>query len=82
MSSTIPMNEIIDMAVQAGWHGGEARSSADALKAFAKLVAAKEREACAKVCDDLEFDYWRSCDDQEWTPQDCSKAIRARGGEC
>jgi hypothetical protein len=55
------------------------------VEAFAKLVAeaaaSKEREACAKVCDEQEFDYWRSSEDQEWTPQDCAKAIRARGTE-
>jgi hypothetical protein len=39
------------------------------LKAFAKLVAAKEREACAKVCDELHEDWkWRA-----------AESIRARG---
>ena len=61
-------DEIIELAIQAGWHGGETRSAADALKAFAKLVedaafkrwAAQtklavedEREACAKTVADL-----------------------------
>jgi F420-0:gamma-glutamyl ligase len=27
----------------------------DQIEAFAKLVAAKEREACAKVCDELHY---------------------------
>ena len=35
---------------------------------FAKLVAAKEREACAKVCDEYADD-----------PVYCGDAIRARG---
>ena len=35
---------------------------------FAKLVAAKEREACAKVCDEYADD-----------PVYCGYAIRARG---
>ena len=48
-------DEIIEMARQAGagmLHGGEfALFGNKKLEAFAKLVAAKEREACAKVCD-------------------------------
>jgi len=39
------------------------------LQMFAKLVAAKEREACAKVCDELHKDWkWRA-----------AESIRARG---
>jgi len=45
---------------------------------FAKLVAAKEREACAKVCEDIDFDDWQ---DRGWDQgtYDCANAIRARG---
>ncbi len=39
------------------------------LEAFAKLVAAKEREACAKLCDG-----WTHADGDK-----CAEAIRARG---
>jgi hypothetical protein len=46
-------NEIIEMARQAGagmLHGGEfALFGNEKLEAFAKLVAAKEREACARI---------------------------------
>jgi len=76
--------DIFDMAKQAGFptnysdttllHGKE-------IQAFAKLVdakaTAKEREACAKVCEslfDLEDD---TCDEAE----KCAKAIRARSGD-
>ena len=45
------------------------------LEAFAKLVAEKEREACAKVCDD-ELKEWGIFDSDVG---DVSKAIRARG---
>ena len=45
----------------------------DELEAFAKLVAAHEREACAKVCEDL--DAW-NMDDPAST---AVTAIRARG---
>jgi hypothetical protein len=48
-------NEINQMVEQAGFHGmlsiGVVMDSKQ-LEAFAKLVAAKEREACAKVCDE------------------------------
>ena len=44
--------------------------------------AAEEREACAKVCDDI-FRHWLQTDPDEQfaTPDadDCAKAIRARG---
>lgn len=41
--------------------------------------AAAEREACAKVCEQQEREYWGSPEEQEWTPIDCAAAIRARG---
>ena len=45
------------------------------LTAFAKLVAAAEREACAKVCDELSAKHtWEGCYANE-----CADAIRARG---
>ena len=47
------------------------------LIAFAKLVAEKEREACAKVCDD-ELKEWGIFDSDVG---DLSKAIIARGQE-
>ena len=43
------------------------------LERFAELVAAAEREACAKVCEDL-----HDCE-PEHSPDDCAEAIRARG---
>jgi sugar phosphate isomerase/epimerase len=42
----------------------------DVLEAFAKLVAAKERETCAKVCDEFNFGQ---------APMMIQRAIRARG---
>ena len=45
------------------------------LQVFAEMVAAKEREACAKVCDDLSTSHtWEGCYANE-----CASAIRARG---
>jgi len=71
-------DEIIEMARKAGYldlsltdRGMELKE----LEAFAKLVAAKEREACAKVCDELSDKHtWEGCYADE-----CAHAIRARG---
>ena len=52
------------------------------LQMFAKLVAAKEREACAKVCDSF-YESWINIHGRyEFMgegAQDCAAAIRARG---
>ena len=64
--------EIIAMATEAGLNSYRIAPS-EAVAAwgrFASLVAAKEREACAKVCLEL-----HSLD----TPWGCAVAIRARG---
>jgi hypothetical protein len=56
----------------------------EALIEFAKLVAAKEREACAKVCEDAISNIWEY--DPEYAKQigrnvctNLAAAIRARG---
>jgi hypothetical protein len=46
---------------------------ADDLEAFAKLIAQHEREACAKVCENLPVQQDRDVRDE------CAAAIRARG---
>jgi hypothetical protein len=51
----------------------------DDLEAFAKLVAAKEREACAKVCDSLNFIDNGTPAGTRSTNRHCAAAIRARG---
>ena len=69
-------DEIIDMARQADldWHTGWTLDDdqPNRFEAFAKLVAAKEREACAKISDDADG-YSR------FVNQFISKRIRARG---
>ncbi len=44
------------------------------IKTFAALVAAAEREACAKVCDDIDVEYEGEDVLATW----CAAAIRAR----
>jgi len=68
-------DEIIKMARQAGWSYMESGMDKQRLEAFAKLVAEKEREACAKVCEEYETnndiaDTWLNI---------VSEVIRARG---
>jgi hypothetical protein len=79
-------DETIEIARKAGagmLHGGEfALFGNEKLEAFAKLVAEKEREACAKVCDELPApDEYSITDKSIWdvTCIDCADAIRARG---
>jgi hypothetical protein len=43
---------------------------------FAALVAQAEREACAKVCEDFDFEFQ---DDSAGTLKGAAEAIRARG---
>jgi hypothetical protein len=68
-------DEIIDMAIQAGASPDEKiwLMYPEELVVFAKMVVAKEREACAKVCEQ-EQEYWG------WDKVfDSAKLIRARG---
>jgi hypothetical protein len=69
-------DEIIEMAREAGMENNEGFS--ESVFYFAKLVAEKEREACAKVCEDLDVEDWPN---RTWDigTLDCAKAIRARG---
>jgi len=69
-------DEIIEMGKKANLCDEEGRDDnsiiiTSHLEAFAKLVAAKEREACANLCDELS--------EKGYVAEGCSKAIRARG---
>ena len=79
-------DEIIEMAREAGFENfvrwserypHEVQRWIERMTAFTKLVAAKEREACAKVCmdnaDDLSEGDWDSA------CISCANNIRARG---
>ena len=46
------------------------------LEKFAELIV---RE-CAEICKKQEYDYWRSSEDQDFTPQDCADAIEQHFG--
>ena len=64
-------DDIIRMAREAGLVMYD--YSDPSLDRFANLVAAAEREACAKACDKLGDEY------ADANPADCAFAIRERG---
>jgi hypothetical protein len=64
-------DDIIRLAIEHTING--LKFNEDGLLRFAKLVAQHEREACAKVCDDLDKMRGYSYADK------CAAAIRARG---
>ena len=73
-------DDIIRMAREAcgepAWSGG-VEWTWEELERFANLVAAAEREACAKVCENI-YEGDEGCGD--WpTPEMCAEAIRERG---
>jgi hypothetical protein len=81
------MKDTIDMAREAGYmrtvHGGAevSMASLDCLKAFESLVRADEREACAKVCEEVLEQYRGTAMGKhaELVGDNCAAAIRARG---
>ena len=69
--------EIIELARQAGVRDDEhifEFSQYKYLEAFARLVAEKEREACANICETLELPDW-----PDKVRQPLAQAIRASG---
>jgi len=78
-------NDIIRMAREAGhairnidgedevMDGDNYHIQTELIERFAHLVAAAEREACAKVCEQFEEDMGHG------VPQQCANAIRVRG---
>jgi len=71
-------DEIIEMAKQSdlGFLLGDSWLMHHEIEYFAKLVAEKEREACANVCDEYDVaEDVNSCD----TAEGIAIAIRARG---
>ena len=71
------MKKIIEMAREAGLWPAVTDTFPKELQAFAELVRADEREACAKLCDVEEEtanqETWYQC------AKECAAAIRARG---
>jgi len=86
-------DEIIEMAIEAEFvsHGKPSDEESELfvcvdkdIYKFAKLVAAKEREACAKVCESEWGKGYRDDNNDAWLTHDnavhaCAAVIRARG---
>jgi hypothetical protein len=73
-------DEIIEMARQAEFFISPIDSVLlPKLEAFAKLVAQHEREACAKVCEEMRTYVGRNNAVTQSSAQDCAAAIRSRG---
>jgi hypothetical protein len=70
-------HEIIEMAREAGFKM-ENSAAIQAAETFAKLVAVKEREACAKICDSRAIEYDGFTEEQN-ASEKLAAAIRARG---
>jgi hypothetical protein len=71
------MRDTIDMAREVyGAHTEWSGAPLERLESLFALVRADEREACAKVCDELHWP-WRMGDNSG--PKECAAAIRARG---
>ena len=77
------MRDTIDMAREAGIFVANNVSMVvivkDQLERFAALVRADEREACAKVCDGLNFIDNGTPAGTRTSNRHCAAAIRARG---
>ena len=71
--------EMIELARQSGWEYAHDESGFEPLWTFAKLVAEREREACAKVCEENATDL--SEGDWDSACNNCADLIRARGQE-
>ena len=73
----IDRDNIIRMAREAGFNWPEVATTTieERLERFAALVAAAEREACAKVC---EARYMGDNNREDMEARRCSAAIRAR----
>jgi hypothetical protein len=79
----VDRDDIIKMAREAGFNPvSYTGANLELFERFAALVAAAEREACAKVCDekvDAEYKTGKvDHNEMAWT-QACAIAIRARG---
>ena len=79
----VDKDDIIKMAKEAGFNPvSYTGANLELFERFAALVAAHEREACAKVCDEkVDSEYATGKVDHNemaWT-QACAIAIRARG---
>jgi hypothetical protein len=70
--------QIIRMAREAGLAYGSDEKPLNSVTRFAALVAAAEREACVKVCDER-ITNEAGMQREDYENRQCAAAIRARG---
>jgi len=81
----LTQDEIIEVAQECGLIGMRPHLDGiytESLVTFAKLVAAKEREACAKLCEteaENPSDLWEEKGCWAHAAENCAGSIRARG---
>ena len=82
------IDDIISMAKEAGFDKNSLGTTFthgkldESLERFAKLVAAAERESCAKVCEDASKPHdGEMHSDSQWAGLVLATTIRARGQE-
>jgi hypothetical protein len=80
--------DIIKLAREAGLAYGSDEKPLNSVTRFAALVAAHEREACARLCDQMFHDWCnQEFEDEDEAyknkpdAEDCKKAIRERGNK-
>ncbi len=84
-------DDILEMALEAGIRDSmeypHMECDEQSLERFAALVAAAEREACAKVCDGIRYSGYCPPEDggapryYNDAAEECAAAIRARGNQ-
>ena len=72
--------EACDQAPREDWNSTAWVFGDETLERFAALVAATEREACAKVCEETTASWTQDLYNSGC--MDCAAAIRARGEQC
>ena len=68
-------NKLAAWMIQRGFATGHGDTIKDLLKELEWQIAEREREACAKVCEDIDAEY----EGQDVLATWCATAIRARG---
>ena len=75
--AAVERNKLAAWMMRQGYATGHGDSTEDLLKELEWQIAEREREACAKVCEDIDTEYEGEDVLATW----CATAIRARGNK-
>jgi hypothetical protein len=59
-----------------GYNDSWSQVDPEVLEKFAELIV----KECMELCKNQKYDYWRSSEDQDFTPIDCADAIKRHFG--